>query len=78
MFFGNGLTSDGAKDYGSYRKIPDIATVNLTVWYGASDKIAEKKPEEIMRDILHEDVEGNGDNSHVLPPERFRKRPPAV
>ena len=52
--------------------------MNLTVWYGASDKIAEKKPEEIMRDILHEDVEGNGDNSHVLPPERFRKRPPAV
>ena len=33
--------------------------MNLAVWYGASDKIAEKKPEEIMRDILHEDVERN-------------------
>ena len=34
------------------------ATVNHTLRYGASDKIAEKKAEEIMRDILHEDIPG--------------------
>ena len=34
------------------------ATVNLTLKYCASDKIAEKKSDEIMSSILHEDIEG--------------------